>query len=113
MFNLTRELGGSIGTAWMTTQLDNHAKIYASYIGGHVDVFNPQAAVELSAVQRYLRDVVWDAPLGALAFLKGLIARQALSIAFNENFVSLAMVFLASLILVPLLRRPVSDAPVR
>src|SRR6185312_1229324 len=28
LFNLTRELGGSIGTAWMSVALDNSAKVY-------------------------------------------------------------------------------------
>src|SRR5262249_25686068 len=37
LFNLTRELGGSIGLAWMSTSLDRTSKQYASDLSSHVD----------------------------------------------------------------------------
>jgi DHA2 family multidrug resistance protein len=110
LFNLTRELGGSIGTAWMSTALDRRMHHYSVYLGERVDAFNPVAQEQL-AQARGVMARTWDAQLGALGLMKQRVAQQALVRAFQDDFVQIALVFGLSLVLVLLLKKPASAGP--
>jgi DHA2 family multidrug resistance protein len=100
LFNLTRELGGSIGTAWMSTSLDSHTKAYGAYMREHVNVYDPAAVDQLRVldhVQGHER---------ALGILDLRVAQQALVRAFNSGFLTLTLIFLGSIALVMVLKRP-------
>jgi MFS transporter, DHA2 family, multidrug resistance protein len=108
MFNVTRELGGSIGTAWMTTSLDEHVHEYAWSLGRALDPYNAVAVAEIARMRMYLHqgDCTWDADVAAMAVAKLRVAGQALSLAFNHGFQTLALVFVLALLLTPWLRSP-------
>ena len=112
MFNVTRELGGSIGTAWMTTSLDDHSRQYASSLGRALDPYNAAAVGEFTRMRGYLDrgGFTWDADVAAMAVAKLRVAGQALSLAFDHGFKSLALVFVLALLLVPYLRSPEGEA---
>jgi DHA2 family multidrug resistance protein len=106
LFNATRELGGSIGTAWMSTHLDQMTKQYYVDLAPHVDAFGAATREQLRAAQAVLGARVWD-PLGAaLTSLQARLDAQALVRAFNEGFTTLAVVFLLSLGVVLMLHKP-------
>jgi hypothetical protein len=52
----------------------------------------------------------WDADVAAMAVAKLRVAGQALSLAFDHGFKSLALVFVLALLLVPYLRSPEGEA---
>jgi DHA2 family multidrug resistance protein len=106
LFNATRELGGSIGTAWMSTHLDQMTKQYKSDLAPHIDAFGVAAHEQLSSAQAALGARLWDPAGAALSFLQLRLDTQALVRAFNEGFTTLAVVFLVSLGVIFFLRKP-------
>ena len=105
LFNLTRELGGSIGTAWMSVALDNASKVYGSQIGESVNAYNPVAQDQLAALRGVAGNLP-DAGGGALSILALRVQLQALIRAFNDGFLTVAALFAAGLVLVLFLKRP-------
>jgi DHA2 family multidrug resistance protein len=105
LFNLTRELGGSIGTAWMGMRLDNATKLFASRLGESVSVYNPVTQEQLAQL-RGVTSGLADPGAGAITILGLRVQVQALIKAFNDGFLAVAALFAAGLFLVLLLKRP-------
>jgi DHA2 family multidrug resistance protein len=105
LFNLTRELGGSIGTAWMSVALDNATKMHASHIGEAVNAYNPLAQEQLAALQG-VTGTLADPTGSALSILALRVQVQALVRSFNDGFLVVAAAFAAGIFLVLLLKRP-------
>jgi DHA2 family multidrug resistance protein len=105
LFNLTRELGGSIGLAWMSTLLNNNTRQFASDLSRHVDVYGEAAAEALRSTQYGVGMRLYDGAAGALSIIGLRIQGQALMRAFNHSFLTLAFFFAGSLLLVLLLKR--------
>jgi DHA2 family multidrug resistance protein len=106
LFNLTRELGASIGTAWMSTMLDRESKRSFNFITSHVDAYSNTALDQLATLEHGPGARLFDAPNAALAVLQQRISQQALLHAFNHNFLLLALAFAAASWLILLMRRP-------
>jgi DHA2 family multidrug resistance protein len=104
LFNLTRELGASIGTAWMSTMLDRQTHRAFTFITSHVT--DAAASEPLAALQHGPGARLWNGEGGALQVLQQRIAGQALLRAFNYNFLLLALLFAAGIWLILLMRRP-------
>lgn len=107
LFNVTRELGGSIGTAWMSTMLDQHSKQYATDLTSKVDAYNPIAMEQLGGLRGAFAGT-FDASSSALAALQARLSTQALIKAFNQGFLQLATIFALSLLVVFILKKPQS-----
>lgn len=105
LFNLTRELGGSIGTAWMSTMLDRGSHIHAAAIASNVTIYNPVAQEAVAAMERGTFASLPDPRGAALTALAGRVRAQALIMAFNDNYATLIGVFALSLLLVGFLQR--------
>ncbi|HEY4221381.1 MAG TPA: DHA2 family efflux MFS transporter permease subunit [Myxococcota bacterium] len=104
LFNLTRELGGSIGLAVMSNALNNASKSYYDDMRAQV---TPYTAAAQDLVQQFKAGVggrLVDPATGALAILSGRVSIQALVRAFNELFTGLAIFFALSILLVFLLK---------
>jgi DHA2 family multidrug resistance protein len=112
LFNLTRELGGSIGTAWMSTYLSNSQKQNFSDLTSRVDVYNPLAAEQLRQAQGTIGLRLLDGERGAQALMSLRLAGQSLLRAFNQSFVLLAGCFVLALLLVLVLRKEEKGAKV-
>ncbi|MDD5309311.1 MAG: DHA2 family efflux MFS transporter permease subunit [Deltaproteobacteria bacterium] len=106
LFNLTRELGGSIGTAWMSTMLSRNLGEHYTALTAHVSIFDPATMEQLAMARRFLAGKVPDVGSGGLALLKGRIMAQALVESFSHGFLSLMLAFAGAMLLVFLLRRP-------
>jgi DHA2 family multidrug resistance protein len=106
LFNLTRELGASIGAASMSTLLDRESKRAFNAITSHVDGYGTVLAEQASALKLGPGSRVFDPEAGVLAVLRQRIAGQALLSAFNHCFLLLAFAFLAASWLILFMRRP-------
>lgn len=104
LFSLTRELGASIGTAWMSTMLERGARKASEAIGTHVHTGSP-ALVEAQSVRSALAGTA-DPESAALLVLQKRIGAQALLRAFNDDFRVLAVAFASATMLILLMRRP-------
>jgi len=109
LFNVTRELGGSIGTAFMSTRLDQNIKLNFTALTRNVTLFDNATVEALAQAKRLLSGRVTDviaASYGALALR---LSQQALVRAFSQNFLLLAVMYFCLLALVVLLRRPMGS----
>ncbi len=109
LFNLTRELGGSIGTAFMSTRLDHNIKLNFTFLTRNVTPFDNSTWEALGQTGRYLTGQVVDAAAASYGVLSARISVQALVRAFSQNFSLLAVTYFCLLGLVVLLRRPVGS----
>jgi MFS transporter, DHA2 family, multidrug resistance protein len=105
LFNLTRELGGSLGTAWMGMIVTDGMAVHRSAIASHVTPFHPM-------VQEQLRTIARVTSLAPDAILQRRISRQALVLSFEDGFRKTALAILIGLVLVLLVRRPREDVSV-
>jgi len=106
LFNLTRELGGSIGTAFMSTQLDHNMKLNFTILARNVSIFDNNTLEALGQAKRFLNGRVSDVVAASYGTLSMRISQQALVRAFGQNFLRLTLMYLSLLGLVVMLRRP-------
>jgi DHA2 family multidrug resistance protein len=112
LFNLTRNLGGALGLAVINTLFregqDLHrTELAAAVSAGHADV---PGWLDQTTQMMAARGVA-DPAGAALAQLAGMVEREATVMAFNNIFVSLALVFALLLPLVLFTRQAKGAAP--
>ncbi len=110
LFNLTRELGGSIGTAWMGLLIDRATKMHTTYLSEYVTPYNPLAQEQYAAIQGSVATQTAAPQMVPETMLALKVKLQALVLSFQDGFTSATVVFLASLFLVLLLKKPKSAA---
>ncbi|MGH8080247.1 MAG: DHA2 family efflux MFS transporter permease subunit [Lysobacter sp.] len=114
LFNLMRNLGGAVGIAVVNTWLGDNARIHAAHFGESLGESGRQAGgfvAQLAArVGEYTPDPA-QAMLMAQAELAKVVARQSLTLAFNDVFQLMAWMFLAALAMVPFCRPATNAAP--
>jgi DHA2 family multidrug resistance protein len=114
-FNLTRQLGGSMGVAMLSTILDRRMAFHRSVLASHVVDGAPQTLERLSLLTQSFMSQGAAEPLAharALAVLQGAVTRQASILSFNDTFYVTAPSILCFLPLVFLLGRPNQPAAV-
>ena len=115
LFNLMRNLGGSIGIATTGSLLARKQQEYFNVFGSHVDPYSPAAqnAIE-SARQGYLASGAdpTTAMQRAYAAVAGMVQQQAAMVSFVHLFRMLGIIFLLLVPLVFLMRRPRTGRPV-
>lgn len=104
LFNLTRELGGSIGTAGIMTLLDRRAHTHGQHLAEHLSITNPSALTELAGMRRSLQALLARYDLAAFEVFRFRVTGQALVRAFNDAFLVLVSIFAGSLLLILVLR---------
>jgi DHA2 family multidrug resistance protein len=117
IINLARNIGASVGIATVTTLLDRRAQIHQDTLAGHINLLNPayRAALEGMAHRLMLAGSnAMQATAQANQMLYATIQRQALLLAFMDNFRMLSVIFL---VLIPLMifmkkGKPSGDVPV-
>lgn len=106
LFNLTRELGGSIGTAWMGLLVDRATTRNAAYLAENVTPYNPLTQETIGAVRGSLGTQTYTADLVPESILAFKVKLQALVLAFQSGFLHATAVFLSCLVLLLLLKKP-------
>ncbi len=110
LFNLTRELGGSIGTAWMGLLVDRGTKIHTLYLSESVTPYNPIVQEQYATIRGSLGSQTASPALVPEVVLAMKVRVQALVLSFQDGFLRATFVFLAALLLVLLLKKPKSAA---
>jgi DHA2 family multidrug resistance protein len=113
IFNLLRNVGGSIGIAGVTTLLERVGQTHMTTLNSHVTQFDPHTRMLYEGLKRTM--MAHGAPAAtaarqAYAMLYGMIARQAAMLSFVQVFRVLAVVFLMVLPLLLVMRRPPKTA---
>src|SRR5579885_112998 len=109
LFNLMRNLGASIGIALVQTYQFRKQQTHINILGGHVNPYSAQANHMIDALRGSFlargADAA-DATRKAYDAMWGIIQRQAAMLSYNDTFLLLALLFVAMLPLLLLLRRP-------
>ena len=109
LFNLMRNIGGSIGIAAATTFLYRRQQLHTNQLGAHVTEFSSAARNMSMGIQGAMRAHGSDPILaGRQAYVAtwGVIQRQASMLSFVDTFLAMAIVFLLVLPLLFAMRRP-------
>jgi MFS transporter, DHA2 family, multidrug resistance protein len=109
LFNLMRNIGGSIGIAVTGTMLSRHRTSVGAVLGEHVTAYDPTSQAMLARMQGAFMAAGADAVTAtnrAYAAMAGMVARQAAMISFVTIFRLLGVLFLLLLPLLLLMKRP-------
>jgi DHA2 family multidrug resistance protein len=109
LFNLMRNLGASIGIALVQTYQFRKQQTHINILGGHVSPYSAQANHMIDALRGSFlargADME-DATRKAYDAVWGIVQRQAAMLSYNDTFLLLAILFVAMLPLLFLLRKP-------
>jgi DHA2 family multidrug resistance protein len=114
-FNLTRQLGGSIGVAVLTTLLDERHAFHRAVLNEHLVAGDPAVSERLAMITRGLTaqgfslDVAKQKALGVLELI---VNREALVMSFNDTFWATGLLVVASVPLILLLGKAREGAEV-
>src|SRR6202034_4360643 len=88
LFNLMRNLGGSVGIAFVTTILDRRAQIHQSLMVGHLTPYDPAFRLRIAATAHALtpQSGSYDAMHQAYALVYNTLLEQSRLWAFVDNF---------------------------
>jgi DHA2 family multidrug resistance protein len=107
MFNLFRQLGGSLGIAIMTTLLSHVTQVQQTYVTEHVAAGSPETMSRLALITKGLIAQGINptlAPDAAAKILHGQIQLQASMLAFSKMYLLSGIILVASLPLLLLFR---------
>jgi len=109
IYNLIRNIGGSIGIAALTANLVRGAQMHQDYLGAHVSAGDPAAGAMISGLAAHFSVAGADAVTAhreALGALYVSLQQQAAVLAYADNFRMLGYLTLGSIPLVLLLAKP-------
>jgi len=107
LYNMFRNLGGSIGIALLATQLDVREKFHSVRLGEAVNAFSSAAGERLDALARgFIAQGADPVSAGqqALGAVAGVVRREAYVMAYGYCFFLIGAVLLAMVLLVWLCR---------
>lgn len=113
LFNMMKNLGGSIGTALIATFLTRREQLHSSNIGEAISIYSPATQERLNYLVSYMHSRGADhvtAKAQALRILEQTVWRQSFIVAFNDCFFILGIAVLASALLVFAFRKPADSA---
>ncbi|RYE75936.1 MAG: DHA2 family efflux MFS transporter permease subunit, partial [Myxococcales bacterium] len=105
LFNLTRELGGSVGTAVMGSLLSNSMIRHGSYVSENVTIYNPLVQEQLASLRGNVGAQAFSSELVAEHLLKLKVTLQASVLSFEQGFRLVAGAMMLGLVLVALLKK--------
>ncbi len=109
IINLARNVGASVGIATVTTMLDRRAQFHQSRLMEHVNGFSAAYHNMLNGTQARLisaGSTAAHASAQAHGLIYGTIQRQAVMLAFIDNFKMLGVVFFAVIPILALMKKP-------
>jgi MFS transporter, DHA2 family, multidrug resistance protein len=108
LFNLMRQLGGSVGIAISATLVQRFEHIHRAALIAHVTQFSEATRARLNGIMATLVAQGTPAPLAetkALKILDGLVTKQALMLSFEQLFLLFGASFVLSLPLLLLMHK--------
>ncbi len=109
IFNLMRNIGGSMGIALSTTLVARSEQRYINVLGKHVNPYNMQTHMMFNGLRSYFMSSGSDAATAtqrAYAAMFGLVQRHAAMLSFNYTNWTLAVLFVAVIPFIFLMKRP-------
>ncbi|MDE2446636.1 MAG: DHA2 family efflux MFS transporter permease subunit [Alphaproteobacteria bacterium] len=106
LFNLTRNLGGAVGLAIINTVMNQRIDLHLARLHEAVAWGHPAAEQTLQNMTGAFASLGSAAPAVALRKLAGLVRQQATDMAIADVFYLLTLLFLAILLLTPLMQKP-------
>jgi DHA2 family multidrug resistance protein len=109
LFNLMRNLGGSVGIAMTGTMIARHNQSTSAVLGANVTAYNPVSQSMLAQMKAAFMAAGADATTAtarAYAAINGLVQRQAAMASFVGMFQLLGILFVALTPLILLMQRP-------
>jgi MFS transporter, DHA2 family, multidrug resistance protein len=108
LFNLMRNIGGSIGIAVATTMISRTSQTFVNTLGGHVNPYST-APERIAALRAYFMSRGADAVTAtreAYGAIYGIVQQQAALLSYLNEFKFFGVVFLLMIPLIFLMRRP-------
>ena len=109
MFNLMRNIGGSIGIACATTFLFRRQQFHTNLIGAHVTAYNLQTQALSRGLESTLIAHGSDpatATRQSYGVIWGMVQRQSAMVSFVDTFLAMAVVFLLVMPMLLLMKKP-------
>jgi DHA2 family multidrug resistance protein len=109
LFNLMRNIGGSVGIALTGTYLQRHTQMVSSTLGEHVNVYDPLSQSMIAQIRNGLIAAGSDAVTAtqrAYMVIAGMVYRQSSMVSFVNIFHVMGVVFVVMIPLVFLMKRP-------
>lgn len=109
VFNLLRNVGGSVGIAIAATLLARYSQLYQTSLAPHINQYSPIFQTRYNELKQTLitRGMqATQADQSALEMLYGMVRKQAAALAYNRIFFIIGLAFLAIIPLLLLLKRP-------
>jgi MFS transporter, DHA2 family, multidrug resistance protein len=100
IFNMMRNLGGSIGIALLSTLVTRREQFHSVRIGETVTLLTPQIVARISSLDLILRGKGLDRTTAhdtALTILNGQVQTQSLIMAYSEAFYVVGLILLGAL----------------
>lgn len=102
-FNLTRQIGGSIGIAILTTMLAQRENFHRTVLSEHISLYDPAVRARLGGMAQALQQHGSSAPVAknqAMALLDGMLNLQSAVLSFSDIFWFMGVVFIVSMVLI-------------
>jgi DHA2 family multidrug resistance protein len=100
LFNMMRNLGGSLGIAALATLLQNREQFHSNRLGESISVYSPETQQRLEQLTNLFQGrggVDWNtAQQQALATIDNVVRREALVMAYNDCFYFIGIALLLS-----------------
>jgi DHA2 family multidrug resistance protein len=113
LFNLMRNIGGSIGIAITATMLANRQEVHRQLLNEHINPYDPATQQMLSAIKAAMMARGADAFTAtqqAYAAVSGMVMRQAAMLSFLDVFRVLGIVFVIMTPAMFIMRKPEMSA---
>jgi len=104
LYNLLRNLGGSVGIAFTTTMLSRRAQFHQTRLVEHLSPFDPAYAISHDRISLFLTGKGLPSA-GADGMMYRELVRQSTTLAFADAFLSICLLMLCMLPLVMLMKR--------
>ena len=107
LINLARNIGGSVGISFVTTMLARREQFHRAQLSAHLNPANPRVQQMLQGASRALRTMSGpEAAKQAYGLLQRMLERQSTMLSYIDNFHLLAIVTMAMIPFVFLIRKP-------
>jgi DHA2 family multidrug resistance protein len=110
LFNLTRNLGGAVGLAALTTILNDRTDLHLARLHDSINWARQPVLETLNAMTQRFASYGSDAQLMAIKQLNAMVHRQGVVMAFADVFFVLTLLFAGLAVLAILVRRPSAAA---
>ncbi|WP_273720930.1 MULTISPECIES: DHA2 family efflux MFS transporter permease subunit [unclassified Bartonella] len=113
LFNLTRNLGGAVGLAIISTLMTKRTDLHYERIAETLQQGNRQATEILSSLTAYFKTATFDSHTLALFQLFNMARIQATVMAFSDIFLIMAIIFIVLTFMTFFLKKtpPLTDTP--